>query len=212
MAAVLLASSTVSFAQSDDVEAWKGVRLSYDHTFVNATWEGARSDDNLGMNGFSLGYVHSFKIAKKIPLFFETGLGFGLARWSENESEDGEEYKMSITATNLTLPLNVVYGFSLSDNVTLKPYTGFYLKANLSSQGKDEWSDGEESESEKWNYFDEKEVGKDGTWARCQFGWQIGATVDYKNFNLGIGYALDFNELAEKQRSSSLSVRVGMNF
>ena len=53
---------------------------------------------------------------------------------------------------------------------------------------------------EDYNNFDKDDVGEDGTWNRVQFGWQIGATLDINKFNVGIGYALDFNEIAEKDK------------
>lgn len=80
LTAMLLGCSTMSFAQfmngggssssSSDNTPWKGLRFSYDRTFVNIDIDDAPSQD---MNGFSLGYVQSFSIAKKLPLFFETG-------------------------------------------------------------------------------------------------------------------------------------------
>lgn len=84
LAAVLLACSTASFAQftngggggvSSDVEAWKGLRFSYDHTFSKIDVDEA---DDLGYDGFSIGYVQAWKIAKQFPIFFETGLGLTL--------------------------------------------------------------------------------------------------------------------------------------
>ena len=55
-------------------------------------------------------------------------------------------------------------------------------------------------------------MGDDGVWNRVQVGWQIGTTLDINKFNVGISYALDFNEIAEKTKTSNFSVRVGYNF
>ena len=256
LTAMLLACSTASFAQftnggggggvSSDVEAWKGLRFSYDRTFVTIDEKGAE-DGN--MNGFSIGYVQSFKIAKKLPIFFETGLGLNFARESESESEDfqfgpyetTQEDKWSTNTLGLTIPLNFVYGVKINDMLAIKPYTGFYLRVNVMSKNKHKREIGIPSEAisdmQDWgwtqeeideeiadfnesnrvgeeteNNFDEKEVGKDGKWNRCQFGWQIGATLDINQFNVGIGYSLDFNEIAEKTKTSKFAVTVGMNF
>ena len=65
---------------------------------------------------------------------------------------------------------------------------------------------------EDYNNFDKDDVGEDGTWNRVQFGWQIGATLDINKFNVGIGYALDFNEIAEKTKCGIFSARLGFNF
>lgn len=209
-----------SSASSSDVEAWKGLRFSYDRTFVNQDWEDA---DDMDMNGFSIGYEHAFKVAKKLPIFIQTGLDLNFARHSDEESEnygDGEieSWETKTTALGLSIPVNFVYGVKINDMLAIKPYTGFYLRVNLMAKEKDTYSynDGEgysESEETKINLFDEDEVGsKDWTWNRCQFGWQIGATLDISKFNVGIGYALDFNEITEKTKTSKFMVKLGYNF
>lgn len=82
LTAMLLGCSTMSFAQfmngsgssassSSDVEAWKGLRFSYDRVFINQDFD---DPDDLDMNGFSVDYEHAFKVAKKLPLFIQTGI------------------------------------------------------------------------------------------------------------------------------------------
>ena len=156
LTAMLLACSTASFAQftnggggagaSSDVEAWKGLRFSYDRTFVSADDDkseyGKYGLDVDGFQGFSVGYVQSFKIAKKLPIFFETGLGLNYARWSDSEdyTEDEDGYngedKYSMNSLGLTIPLNFVYGVKINDMLTIKPYTGFYLRINVMAKAK----------------------------------------------------------------------------
>ena len=75
LTAMLLGCSTMSFAQfmngggssasSSDVEAWKGLRFSYDRTFVNFDVPNGVEAPDMDMNGFSIGYEHSYKVAKK---------------------------------------------------------------------------------------------------------------------------------------------------
>lgn len=238
LAAVLLACSTASFAQftngggggvSSDVEAWKGLRFSYDHTFSKIDVDEA---DDLGYDGFSIGYVQAWKIAKQFPIFFETGLGLNFARNSESEGESEEIYgytvgyeeTVSTTTLGLTIPLNIVYGVQINDKLAIKPFTGFYLRVNLMSKGNEKLELNIPSElssyvdpsqyeyDEDYNNFDKDDVGKDGTWNRVQFGWQIGTTLDINKFNVGISYGLDFNEIAEKVKNSAFSVRLGYNF
>lgn len=219
LTAMLLTCSSMSFAQfmnggsssssSSDVPAWKGLRVSYDRTFMSYDYEGAEDTD---MNGFSVGYVHSFNIAKSLPIFLETGAGINFAKYSDSESFDDEEYKISLTTLGLTIPVNFVYGIGINDKLTIKPFTGLYLRANLMAKEKDEYTFDGETESEDYNLFDKDDVGKDGVWNRVQVGWQIGTTLDINKFNVGISYALDFNEIAEKTKTSNFSVRVGYNF
>ena len=256
LTAMLLACSTASFAQftnggggagaSSDVEAWKGLRFSYDRTFTKIDINGAEDQD---YNGFSVGYEHAFKIAKKLPIFFQTGLNLNFARYSDSESDETSfmsyestiEDKTSTNVLGLTIPLNFVYGVKINDMLAIKPYTGFYLRVNLMSKTKykreigipseaisdmQDWGMSQEYINEQIadfneymevgeeteNNFDEKDVTKEGKWNRCQFGWQIGATLDIKQFNVGIGYALDFNEICEKTKTSKFAVTVGYNF
>ena len=205
LTAMLFGWSALSFAQaSSDVEAWKGVRFSYDHTFGNIDGEDA---EDMDMNGFSVGYDHAFKVAQKAPLFIQTGANLYFGR--NKESDEGYECKTSVMG--LSIPVNVVYGVKVSDMLSIKPYTGLYLKVNLMGKDKETEEYGGEKHEEETNWFDKDDVGDD-TWNRCQIGWQIGATLDINQFNVGIGYALDFNELAEKLRTSKFAVTVGYNF
>ena len=218
LATMLVGCSTLTFAQSSnaasgDMPAWKGVRFSYDRTFVNQDWEGAES---LDMNGFSIDYDHAFRVAKKLPLFIQTGAGINFARHKDSEKEEGYSYDSKLSLLGLTIPVNIVYGVQLNDKLALKPYTGFYLRVNLLGKVKEtgEFSYGGKTEKEEDDYslFDKDDMGEDGVWKRCQFGWQLGVTLDVNKFNVGIGYALDFNEIAEKTKASKFAVRVGYNF
>lgn len=222
LTAMLLTCSSMSFAQfmnggsssssSSDVPAWKGLRVSYDRTFMSYDYEGAEDTD---MNGFSVGYVHSFNIAKSLPIFLETGAGINYAVYSDSESEEGVEVKESLNTLGLTIPVNFVYGIGINDKLTIKPFTGLYLRANLMGNYSLETTyEGEKIDelSDDLNLFDKDDMGDDGVWNRVQVGWQIGTTLDINKFNVGISYALDFNEIAEKTKTSNFSVRLGYNF
>lgn len=210
--------SALTFAQnsntgSSDMPAWSGLRFSYDRTFVNQDWEDA---EDMDMNGFSIDYEHAFRVSKKLPLFIQTGAGINFARHKDTEDGEGYSYESKLSMLGLTIPVNVVYGIQLNDKLALKPYTGLYLRVNLLGKVKEtgEYSYGGMTEKEEDDYsvFDKDVMGEDGKWNRCQVGWQIGATLDINKFNVGIGYALDFNEIAEKTKTSKFAVRVGYNF
>ena len=245
LTAMLLGCSTMSFAQfmngsgssassSSDVEAWKGLRFSYHRVFTNHNFD---DPDDLDMNGFSVDYEHAFKVAKKLPLFIQTGIGINFSRHSDSESESDEYYgytvgyesKNSITQLGLNIPINLVYGVKINEQLAIKPYTGFYLRVNLMAKEKEEFTLNIPSEfedyidrsdyeyDESYNLFDKDDVNElygsdDWKWNRVQFGWQIGATLDISKFNVGIGYALDFNEITEKTKTSKFMVKLGYNF
>lgn len=216
---MLLACTTMSFAQ-DDTTPWKGFRLAYDHTFISFDgddWDTLKDK----ANGFSISYVHAFNIIQQMPLFIETGIGLNFARMKYTESELNGIHEISFDEKEttkmlgLTIPANLVYKVQLNEKLALKPYTGFYLRINLISKSKNEYTESVNGESEKevltWSNFDKKAVGND-VWNRAQFGWQIGTTLDVDNYNVGIGYAIDFNEIAEKTKFGIFSIRLGYNF
>ena len=225
LTAMLLTCSTMSFAQfmnnsnssitspSSEVTTWKGLLFSYDRTFMSTDYEDV---DDTNLNGFSIDYVQSFKLSNSLPLFIETGAGISFARWSDSETEEvyGAEYtyKESLNTLALNIPINIVYGININNTIIAKPFTGLYLKANLMGNITAEESYDGESESETYNLFDEDDMGKGYTWNRIQIGWQIGTMFDINDFNIGIAYSLDFNEIAKKQNTSKFSIRLGYNF
>ena len=176
--------------------------------------------DISGLNGFSVGYVQSWKIAKSFPIFFETGAGINFARWSDSDDymDIGEDLDLKGTTLGLDIPLNVVFGVKINDNLAIKPYTGFYLRVNLMGKAKVSSDNDmiqevlEEYDEDSYNLFDEDDMGDDDKWKRVQFGWQIGATLDINKFNVGIGYGIDFNEIADDARFGIFSARLGYNF
>ena len=140
---MLLACSTASFAQftnggggggvSSDVEAWKGLRFSYDKTFTKIDINGAEDED---MNGFSFGYEHAFKVGKKLPFFIQTGAGINFARYKDDWGDSYDSYEQKRSVLGLTIPVNVVYGIKINDMLAIKPYTGLYIRINLMAKEK----------------------------------------------------------------------------
>lgn len=224
-AAVLLACSTASFAQfnatkakaklTNSVERWQGLRFSYDRMAVRG------GGDKL--HGFSVDYVTSFSIAPKLPFFFETGLAFNYNHYGE-EIYDIEDNSLDfdINTMGLTIPLNVVYGIRINDKLCFKPYTGFYFRINMMGKGKYDFDiddkydidddDMEDCVDRTINFYDKDDVGKHGKWDRCNVGWQIGGTLDINQFNVGIGYRLDFNEMSPGSKFGIFQAKVGYNF
>ncbi len=223
MAIALLGAQAASFAQMADgggpsspgVEAWKGLRFSYDKTLI-------REDDYLdgyAKNGFSAGYEQAFGLSKKWPVFVQTGLGLDFTRLNgdghdDGDGHDGYSWKDKYTVVGIDVPVNLVYAFKLNDMLVLKPYTGFYVKVNVWGREKStDRYEGEEEVVEKRNLFDEEDMeGDKWTWNRVQGGWQVGATLDVGRLNAGVGFALDFNEIAEKTKTGKFMVKVGCNF
>ncbi len=195
------------------------MRFSFDCMSVtNASLVDDAYEINSGLDkikGFSIAYEHAFKVARDMPLFVQTGAGINaLFQKGEDEHDYGSsgDYwaEEKLRMMSLTIPVNVVYGIRINDALTVKPYTGLYLRFNL--YGKSKWK-GEEvygthhtEFDDTLNPFDKEEVEMDDdvdaivkVFKRVQVGWQIGATLDFRKFNVGIGYALDFNPITKLQ-------------
>ena len=128
-------------------------------------------------------------------------------------------YKQEYTYYDIQVPINLVYQFSVNDKVQVLPFTGIYLKGNIAAKVDEtlnlDTDYGSGSDEESYDLFDKEEAQECGyakAWNRFNFGWQIGAKVAYNNFNAGITYGLDLNEIAKKTKMSNLSISVGYNF
>lgn len=229
--------SSVSFAQfvNGSVEhsipnlktkSWKGFRVSYDVTNAETDLGDGESEE-LKFKGFSVGYVHSFNIVKNLPLFIETGLSFNYSKWSESYDDlyfvngigdyEEKEVEWGYTTMGLTVPINVAYKFTFDDFYVI-PYTGFYARVNLTAKEFDEDVEDDGSiTKDKLNLFDKDELAEwdydeNNAWNRINGGWQIGASIGYKIINVGVNYALDFNEITEGTKFGTISARLGVNF
>lgn len=206
--------SGTSSAVSSDVNAWQGIRFSYNHFTFDAD---GGSDLDPAM-GFELGYVKSFALSKSIPLFLETGANILWVTGEVSNESGGFEYdgydfygnvKESVNMFALTIPVNVGYKFTIDDKFSVFPYLGLSLRGNISGKITEEVSvSGVGSEEEDIDMFDSDE----GDGDRFQIGWQIGATANYKKYSVGLSYGADFNEIMENISTNSLRISLGYNF
>lgn len=214
----------------NDCSSYNQFLFSYtNNTFSSEAFDDYDDEELWGtkFNGFSIAYLHAFSLSSKLPMFLETGIEWGMG-FAASELDDCDfmldeeevegEYKDTRTMMNLTVPLNFVYKFKFND-FAIKPYTGFYIKANVMAQGQTKLYDEdgknvtnqynnemkeyyEEYFDEEYepitNFLDKKEMDK-YVWSVIQGGWQIGVLFDYKNLTLGVGYALDFNPIYKTQ-------------
>ena len=203
-------SGSSSSAGSTTGDVWEGLRVSYMPMTMVYDVTGAEDTD---LTGFSLGYVKSFGVSSTAPLFVETGLNLSYATYSE-EKEEGKYYsaEVKLNMMSLTAPVNLVYKYALSEEVSILPYAGVYLRGNLFGKYKTETSYDGETESTKLDLFDEKDMGKDGVYKRLQLGWQIGVGLHYNNIALRLSYGKDFSEIAKKTKVATTTMSVGLNF
>lgn len=182
---LMLMTSTV-FAQSED--AWKGVRVAYN----NFDPDTKRADAVMAL---SAGYVHSFAVSQNIPLFLEVG---GNILWVNGDvmKIEGEDLKLKMFAVEL--PVNFGYKWNINDDWSIFPYAGAtfrgYISGKLGNQ----------------KVFDDAENFK--KWKRFTAGAHVGVTANYKNYNLGVKYGMDLNEITEDSKVKTWTISLGYNF
>lgn len=165
-------------------DAWKGVRVSY-NSFDSDV------DGGDPVMALSAGYVHSFAITENLPLFVEAGANI---LWVNGDVYDGVKFTM----WSLEVPVNIGYKWAIDEEWSIYPHIGVTLRGNISGEFAD------------LNIFDEDEIGEE--WERFNYGMHVGATANYKNYNLGVKYGLDLNEIANDTKVKMWTVTLGYNF
>ena len=117
-----------------------------------------------------------------------------------------DDVTLSTSVFSLKVPVTLGYKVDIADQFSILPYAGLYLKGNLA--GTLTYEDDYYDEEKDSDLFDEDE----GDGNRFQFGMHVGVRCLVNNFNFGIGYGFDFNELAEDVKTSSLNFTIGYNF
>lgn len=193
-------SSVSATGGAADTEGWQSVKFSYNSYTLDA-----KGLDYDAIPAFELGYVKAISISESMPLFLEGGLSFMYAT-GDLYSEYGLD--LSLKMSSLTVPLNVGYKYTISDNISLFPYVGVTLKGHLSGEMEMSY----DGESITADIFDEDEMGDGAEFNRFQIGWQIGAAVNINKFNVGLSYGTDFMEIADDTDTNTFKVSVGVNF
>lgn len=231
MKKLFLGALIVSCAAFVNAQDYNRVALSYEHPSLNFNKEASFWDEKgetVGLNGFGINYIHGFGVAKN--MFVETGANFnfdfGTKSLKETDEESWEEYKTKFQNINLQVPVNFVYRFNVTENISIDPYVGLNFKLNVVSKFKDDYtsSDPEDNELGEWiNLFnkDEKNMGdKDYTWNRFQMGWHVGVGCNYQRYYLGIQFGTDFIPAYShnfegnkpKVNTSNLKISLGYTF
>lgn len=149
---------------------------------VKATYNNFEFEDADAISSFSVGYVQGFKILKSLPVFVEGGAN---AIYTAGDIAEGVKY----TSFAAEIPVNIGYKFNIDDNISLFPFVGVTARYNITG----EIEDGEDAD-------------------KFQHGWQIGLTANYANYNLGVSYGADLNEIYEETKTTSIKISVGYNF
>lgn len=149
-------------------------------------------------NELSLGYSYAMPVAS-IPLYVEFG---GAVQWAfRSDSEHGMDIKSNLLAVKV--PVNALYGFHVSDKITILPYVGPYFRFNIIGKTKEEY--GGHSETHDW--FSDLDA------KRFQIGLNAGCRVNINDFFFaGVGYYYDLMKIQEDTHFEGFDITVGLLF
>lgn len=160
-----------------------------------------RYDLNYDSYGFSLEYLYGIKPINKINLYLELGLKslmtFAKDIWIvyiENDYMIGGDFKY----LSLSVPLNFKYKFNIpNSDWKISPFAGVYLKSNIMAKQEGygfehDFIKGRMPDYTEYGVYIESETLK---YKKTQFGWQLGLSVEYKDFNLSGYYSRDFQSI-----------------
>lgn len=187
-----------SISSSSSEEHWRNFVASYNSVTVDMD---GMDDDLDHVNGVELGFLCGVRLSETTPFYFEGGL---LANYIFGDLYDKYDVTLSTSIFSLKVPVNIGYKVDVTERFSLFPYAGIYLKGNFKGTLTFEY-DGEEEEID---IFDDDE----GNGKPLQFGMSIGVRCLVDNFNFGIGYGFDINELMEDTKVKSLNFSIGFNF
>lgn len=174
-----------------------------------------KEGDSKSFNGLSLGYNKNFSISNSIPLYLETGLG---VQWSfYSETIKGASFNgRTVVAKNIDqkfnmlsikIPVSVGYAFDIPNApVTIIPNVGFDLRFNPLAQMK--------IDGHTINLLSKNDMGSsDATWNVFQLGGHIGVNARFwEKLLVGVGYQMDFTEIAKKAHVYQGNITVGYCF
>lgn len=215
LTAVIMAATTTAFAQfvnggssskiatSSSNEDYNRFTVSY--VMGSFDFDGIKSKDDINEpNGVSLGITHGQSISSTTPLYLEYG---ATVTWL-NGSEDDDDEELSRNIIDITVPINIAYKITVSDELSFVPFIGPSARLNIMSKATLEDS----YESVSINFFDKDDVGKESVWNRFQIGAQVGVGVNFKQYYFGYQYQWDFMDLAKKMTMSRNMISIGINF
>ena len=210
-----LCASYAAFAEGPDFQ--KGIRIAYEPGFAidKNYW-------NYPSQGFSIEFMGAQRISNS-KFFVEFGFGTKFTNFKDNAlifaQDNNLLYEGKIEEKTkyfgLYVPLNLAYEIKLDDNFSIKPYTGFFVRSNIITRlkqkeyvrdGENHW---EHIGTESINLLGNDELGSK-KWKLFNIGWQIGASLKYKECSFGVAYKLDINEVSKNIRLNNFAFQFGI--
>lgn len=188
---IILAAFAVVSMSAMAQEAFSTFYAQYNISNMKMSYEGHSSSE--GFSAASLGYSYAFPLSD--ALYMDLGVA-GTYSW---KSENGAKFNMA----SAKIPINVFYGFEVSDGIFIDPFVGAYARVGI-------WGE-EKYDGESVDIFKDWE---DGGWGakRFQVGIQGGVRVRLNKFIIGASYNQDLMEFAEHTKINSIDLTLGVTF
>ena len=176
-----------------------GIKAGLNLADANGKGDGESfSSDSKMRVGFHLGGVADITFAEKF--YFQPGLLFS-TKGAKFETEDsGVKFTSTANLGYLEVPLNVGYRIdagSAKINLGLGPYLGFGVAGKFTTKVSGGGISAEESENVKWGNDEDSNV------KPLDFGLNLGAGVEFSNFQINLQYGLGLSNNRPKGDSDN---------
>lgn len=198
LAALILAAATLpASAQFFNTDTDDYTRLDFQLILSHPEYEdyGVYFSNTHTQYGLGLNYIYGYNLTgHKLPLFVEFGPELNytykyeeIDYWDIHDCLETE--KIRTRRLTLGTPVDFVYKFRLTDGITVAPYAGIDIKANLLAAT---YTNGIKADafSEGANLF--------------QLGWNLGFGFYFNKFYLGHRYSEEITPFIEKHRSKTI--------
>lgn len=205
-----------SLSLEKDCNSYSRFSVGYMGVKLKETEDGSSyTDDDNNMSGLTVGWTRGISLSSNTPLFFEVGGQVNYATKSDSESMSGVSISERINFLALSVPVNFTYKVSMSNGLYIAPYAGIHFDLGLLFNDKATAKYKSEKESLSQSFYDSDDMDGD-PFNRFQMGYQVGANLGYKKFNIGIGYKASFLPLYSeddyKIQTGGPVITVGYNF
>ena len=186
-AILIFACSTTSFAQfmgggsskvggGATADSFNALWLSYMPTTMKASGDGYSHSES-GYNTFAVGLTHAAPLSGSAIM---AEYGAFVEYTTKTEKDHGATSTMNLIGAKV--PVSLMYGLALSDNVTLYPYAG--VNARFYVIGKQTYKyDGDSASYDLFSNDDDGEGMK-----RFALGYQLGVKANISGYFVGLGY------------------------
>ena len=188
-----------------ETNMYSNISIGYTNFAISSS-ETTLLDCAYNSNGFAVEYNYGVKPIRKIGLYFETGLKAtctfakdAFVVYVDDMAMDGPFRYFSIS-----IPLNFKYKFNIpNSHLTICPFAGFYYKRNVVAKQENSWSEIDFIAGSMPSYLEEGVYVVEDylKYQKNQIGWQVGLSLEYKNYNISGYYSRDFRSVVTNENS-----------